>query len=207
MRAGLELITAVVAVTTRASLQTRVGIATGLVVIGDLVGSEKSAGASHCRRYPQPCGASASRGRGRKLICSTTRQLCTLFRVSRSRRIRSGRLRYARAYQVLQPSTVESRFEAMRTATTPLVGRREEIDLLTRRWEQAKAGDGCVVLIAGEPGIGKSRMRSISPPVPASVGNGAIHQFDPQEVEPLANVRRSAATTSRRTMPRHERGA
>ena len=46
----------------------------------------------------------------------------------------------------------------VRTATTPLVGRDEEIDLLMRRWEQAKAGDGCVVLISGEPGIGKSRI-------------------------------------------------
>jgi hypothetical protein len=60
------------------------------------------------------------------------------------------------AYEVMRPSMVESRFEAVRTATTPLVGRNEEIDLLLRRWEQAKRGDGCVVLISGEPGIGKS---------------------------------------------------
>ena len=53
---------------------------------------------------------------------------------------------------------MESRFEALRTVTTPLVGRDEELDLLLRRWEQAKRGDGCVVLISGEPGIGKSRL-------------------------------------------------
>jgi predicted ATPase len=46
----------------------------------------------------------------------------------------------------------------LRTATTPLIGREEEIELLMRRWSQAKAGDGCVVLISGEPGIGKSRL-------------------------------------------------
>ena len=63
-----------------------------------------------------------------------------------------------RAYAALRPSSVESRFEALRTATTPLVGRDEEIELLMRRWEQAKAGDGQVVLISGEPGIGKSRI-------------------------------------------------
>ena len=63
-----------------------------------------------------------------------------------------------RAWKVLRPSGVESRFEALRTATTPLVGRDEEVDLLLRRWEQAKRGDGCVVLISGEPGIGKSRI-------------------------------------------------
>ena len=65
----------------------------------------------------------------------------------------------ARAYQVLRPSGVESRFEALRsTELTPLVGREEEIELLLRRWERAKAGEGQVVLVCGEPGIGKSRV-------------------------------------------------
>ena len=63
-----------------------------------------------------------------------------------------------RAFAALRPSAVEGRFEAFRTATTPLVGRDEEIELLMRRWAQAKAGDGSIVLIAGEPGIGKSRI-------------------------------------------------
>ena len=58
----------------------------------------------------------------------------------------------------LRPSSVESRFEALRTASIPLVGRDEEVELLVRRWEQAKRGEGCVVLISGEPGIGKSRI-------------------------------------------------
>ena len=62
------------------------------------------------------------------------------------------------AWAALRPSSVESRFEALRTATTPLVGREEEVDLLLRRWEQAKHGEGGVVLISGEPGIGKSRI-------------------------------------------------
>ena len=69
-----------------------------------------------------------------------------------------GFAKRVQAYEVVRPSMVESRFEALRTATTPLVGRDEEIDLLLRRWEQAKRGDGCVVLISGEPGIGKSRI-------------------------------------------------
>jgi predicted ATPase len=63
------------------------------------------------------------------------------------------------ALQVLRPSVVVSRFEALRgSALTRLVGRDEEIDLLLRRWARAKAGDGQVVLISGEPGIGKSRI-------------------------------------------------
>ena len=63
-----------------------------------------------------------------------------------------------RAYAALRPSALESRFEALRTATTPLIGRDEEVGVLLRRWEQAKHGDGCAVLISGEPGIGKSRI-------------------------------------------------
>src|SRR5271168_1044928 len=51
-----------------------------------------------------------------------------------------------------------SRFEALRSGETPLVGREEEVELLVRRWQQAKTGEGRVVLISGEPGIGKSRL-------------------------------------------------
>jgi hypothetical protein len=63
------------------------------------------------------------------------------------------------AWQVLGPSTVSSRFEALRgSALSPLIGRDEEIDLSLRRWARAKAGEGQVVLVSGEPGIGKSRI-------------------------------------------------
>src|SRR6516162_1299694 len=62
------------------------------------------------------------------------------------------------AWQVLNESDEVSRFEALRSGETPLVGREEEMELLLRRWQQAKAGRGRVVLLAGEPGIGKSRI-------------------------------------------------
>jgi predicted ATPase len=63
------------------------------------------------------------------------------------------------AWQVVGASTVESRFEALhQTILTPMVGREKELELLLRRWGQAKIGEGCVVLISGEPGIGKSRI-------------------------------------------------
>ena len=63
------------------------------------------------------------------------------------------------AWQVLRPSVIASRFEALRgSSLTPLVGRDEEVELLLRRWVRAKAGDGQVVLVSGEPGIGKSRI-------------------------------------------------
>ena len=63
------------------------------------------------------------------------------------------------AYQVVRESAIESRFEALHGATlTPLVGREEEIGLLRRQWDRAKRGEGRVVLLSGEPGIGKSRL-------------------------------------------------
>jgi hypothetical protein len=64
----------------------------------------------------------------------------------------------ARAWRVLGPSGIDSRFEALRTATTPLIGRDEELELLLRRWRQSAHGEGRVVLLSGEPGIGKSRL-------------------------------------------------
>jgi predicted ATPase len=65
----------------------------------------------------------------------------------------------AKAWAALRPSSVESRFDALHaTGLTELVGRAEELDLLLRRWSKAKTGEGQVVLLSGEPGIGKSRL-------------------------------------------------
>ena len=61
-------------------------------------------------------------------------------------------------WQVLGESLIDSRFEALRTTMTPFLGRDDEMNLLIRRWRQAEKGEGCVVLICGEPGIGKSRL-------------------------------------------------
>jgi predicted ATPase len=63
------------------------------------------------------------------------------------------------AWRVVGQGTLESRFEALHKAgLTPLVGREHEIGLLLERWERAKEGEGQMVLLAGEPGIGKSRL-------------------------------------------------
>ncbi|HLN48302.1 MAG TPA: AAA family ATPase, partial [Steroidobacteraceae bacterium] len=65
----------------------------------------------------------------------------------------------ARAWAALRASTMESRFDALHTTgLTDLVGREEETDLLLRRWSRAKTGEGQVVLLSGEAGIGKSRL-------------------------------------------------
>jgi predicted ATPase len=99
----------------------------------------------NCRRSASPGGAGARAlaaiGIDKAAIASSNRRRCPL-----------------RAWQVVGESGVVSRFEALRTQATPLVGRDEELDLLARRWRRAKAGEGRVVLIAGEPGIGKSRL-------------------------------------------------
>ena len=64
-----------------------------------------------------------------------------------------------RAWAALRASSAEGRFEAMHaTGLTDLVGREEELDLLLRRWSRAKTGEGQVVLLSGEAGIGKSRL-------------------------------------------------
>jgi predicted ATPase len=59
---------------------------------------------------------------------------------------------------VLAEAQFKSRFEALRSADAPLVGRNEEIELLLRRWEQIKSGEGRVILISADPGVGKSRL-------------------------------------------------
>ena len=73
-------------------------------------------------------------------------------------RVLAGFAEPQRAWRIIGESGVLSRFEALRSEATPLVGRDEELDLLLRRWQQAKAGEGRVVLVSGEPGIGKSRL-------------------------------------------------
>ena len=62
------------------------------------------------------------------------------------------------AWQVLSENRTLGSFEALRSGATPLVGRDEEMELLLRRWAQAKIGSGRVVLISAEPGVGKSRL-------------------------------------------------
>src|SRR5262249_51213177 len=62
-------------------------------------------------------------------------------------------------YRVIRETVAQSRFDvAMQSGLTPLIGRKHESGILTERWERARSGDGQVVLLNGEPGIGKSRL-------------------------------------------------
>jgi class 3 adenylate cyclase len=162
VRAGLELVAAVGGLKTHAPLQTRVGIATGLVVVGDLIGS----GASQEQAIVGETPNLAARLQGvaepnNVVIAESTRRLVgNLFELedlgAQGLKGMSGPVR---AWAALRPSSIESRFEALHVgALTELVGREEELDLLLRRWSKAKTGEGQVVLLSGEPGIGKSRL-------------------------------------------------
>src|SRR5262249_8202505 len=162
VRAGLEVIAAVRALNTAAPLQTRVGIATGLVVVGDLVGS----GTAQKRDIVGETPNLAARLQGiaepnTVVLAEDTRSLLgNLFELDDLGAMElKGLACPVRAWVALRASTVESRFEALHpSGLTALVGREEETELLSRRWERAKDGEGRVVLISGEAGVGKSRL-------------------------------------------------
>ncbi|MDH2386706.1 adenylate/guanylate cyclase domain-containing protein [Bradyrhizobium sp. CER78] len=159
--AGLALVEAVGKLRIQEPFQVRVGIATGLVVVGDLIGSGEAQERGIVGETPNLAARLQSLAEpGAVVISASTHKLIGgLFEYRNLGTVAiKGFAENVPAWQVLGASTVESRFEAMRTATAPLVGRDEDIDLLIRRWQQAKRGDGQVVLISGEPGIGKSRI-------------------------------------------------
>ncbi|TCZ66003.1 adenylate/guanylate cyclase domain-containing protein [Roseicella aquatilis] len=163
VRAGLAALRAVAALDLPAAgrMVARVGIATGEVVVGDLLG----AGAARERTVVGATPNLAARLQalappGAVLACPETRRLTgTLFDWEALPPLVAKGLDAVAAFRALRESGVESRFEALRQGhAAPLVGREEELELLLRRWRRARAGDGQVVLLRGEPGIGKSRL-------------------------------------------------
>src|SRR5712692_1225953 len=163
VRAGLGVVDAVGRLAVKsADLQARVGIATGLVVVGDLIGEGSAQEQSVVGETPNLAARlQALAEPGTVVIAAATRRLVgDLFEYRDLGAVEvKGITRPVSAWQVLRPSVVASRFEALRgAALTRLVGRDEEIDLLLRRWARAKTGDGQVVLVSGEAGIGKSRI-------------------------------------------------
>jgi class 3 adenylate cyclase/predicted ATPase len=162
VRAGLQLVAAIGDLKTHAALRTRVGIATGLVVVGDLIGS----GASQERAIVGDTPNLAARLQGvaepnSVVIADSTRKLVGgLFELDGlGPQELKGISGPTPAWRALRPASVEGRFEAMHASgRTDLVGRKEELDLLLRRWSKAKSGEGQVVLLSGEAGIGKSRL-------------------------------------------------
>jgi class 3 adenylate cyclase len=163
VRAGLDSIATVSRLDVKsANLQVHIGIATGLVIVGDLIGEGSAREQSIAGETPNLAARLQALAEPDAVVISQgTRQLVgDLFEYRDLGAVEvKGIVTPVPAWQVLRPSVVASRFEALRgAALSRLIGRDEEIDLLLRRWARAKAGEGQIVLISGEPGLGKSRL-------------------------------------------------
>jgi class 3 adenylate cyclase/predicted ATPase len=162
VRAGLELIQAVGGLKSSAPLQTRIGIATGLVVVGELIGSGEAQERGIVGETPNLAARLQAMAEPNTVVIaeSTRKLLGNLFELEHlgAKDLR-GIAGPVRAWAALRPGSAEGRFEALHgSGLTELVGREEELELLLRRWSKAKIGEGQVVLLSGEAGIGKSRL-------------------------------------------------
>jgi class 3 adenylate cyclase len=162
VRAALEIVETVKRASTTEPLSVRLGIATGPVVVGEPAGTgdqAKLAVGSTPNLAARLQGLAAA---DQIVIAASTRRLIgNVFDLSDlGEHDLKGIADPVHAWRVEHLAPTDSRFDAHRgpAGLTPLVGRDEEVDLLLRRWIQAKAGNGQVVLLGGEPGIGKSRI-------------------------------------------------
>jgi predicted ATPase/class 3 adenylate cyclase len=163
VRAGLHIIEGVSRLSVKSvRLQGRVGIATGLVVVGNLNGAGSPQEQSSVGETPNLAARLQMLAEPNAVVIDarTRRLVGDLFE---HRDLGAFQVKGIAApvpvSRVLRAGSIESRFEALRgSALTQLVGREEELDMLSRRWARAKAGDGQIVLVVGEPGIGKSRI-------------------------------------------------
>ncbi len=144
------------------NLSVRVGIATGIVVVGDLIGEGAAEEAAITGETPNLAARLQEHAAPDSVvIAERTRQLAgQIFEYRNFGALTlKGFAEPLQACAVVRARRAESRFDAVRAgALTDLVGREDEIEILTRRWARAKNGEGQVMLIAGEPGIGKSRI-------------------------------------------------
>ncbi len=163
VRAGLETVEAVSKLSGPMPLCARVGIHTGLVVVGETGKGDASVPKAAVGDTPNIAarlqGLAAP---GAVVISARTRSLAGgLFDYTAlGAHALKGISEPVHLFQVAGTRATESRFEAARSevALTALVGREEEVALLLHRWQQAEQGEGQVVLLGGEPGIGKSRL-------------------------------------------------
>ena len=163
-RTGLALVEAVATLPTDIGekLQVRVGIATGTVVVGDLIGEGAAKEQAVIGETPNLAARLQMLAEPGTVVISESTQ-----------RLTDGHFEYRNlgpitlkgwtepisAWQVLRTTGVVSRFEAQhKSRLNPLIGRNEELELLSRRWRAATHGEGCVAVLTGEPGIGKSHI-------------------------------------------------
>ena len=182
VRAGLAVCAAVSTLKIKGeTLICRTGIATGHVIIGDLISDTAERGligevpdvAVRLQMSAQPCAV---------VIDDATRRLIGKlfdFREVNLIKVEGGDPIWA--WRVLGISSVDSRFEALHAPPmAPFVGRDEELELVLRRWAEAKRGQGRVVVLTGEPGIGKSRlMRTLQERLSAEPHSQLIYHCSP----------------------------
>ena len=161
VRASLAVVEGIGRLESRERLQVRIGIATGLMIVGDLIRSGAANDTEVLGEGPNLASRlQAMAGPNSIVIDDSTRRLIgSVFGLEDlGLKDLKGFSEPQRAWRVLGENRFRSRFEALRSAATPIVDREEELELLLRRWSQAKDGEGRVLFISGEPGIGKSRL-------------------------------------------------
>jgi class 3 adenylate cyclase/predicted ATPase len=163
VRAALEIVASVGALQTpaRQALQVRIGIATGLVVVGDLIGTGAAEEQSVVGETPNLAARLQALARPNAILIAeaTRRQIGSLFELmTLSPQTMKGLATPQPTWRVLGESAAANRFKALRSSATPLVGRDAEIALLLRAWASGQTDGGNALLISAEPGLGKSRL-------------------------------------------------
>ncbi|WP_309144861.1 adenylate/guanylate cyclase domain-containing protein [Bradyrhizobium sp. CCGUVB14] len=145
------------------SLNCRVGIATGIAVIGAIVEGDRDSQTAVGETPNLAARLQAVAEAGEMVIDEATRRL--IGEMFQYRRVGPLDLKGLKgpvtAWAVTKENVIESRFKALRSSETPLIGRADEKGLLLRRWEQVVAGQGLVCFLIGEAGVGKSRLISV----------------------------------------------
>jgi len=161
VRAGLEIITAVNNLKTAANIQVRIGAATGLAVVGDLIGRGSSEQTAVIGQTPNLAArVQTLADPGCMTIAESTHRLVGDLFIYRDLGLQrmKGIDDDIRVLQVIGERLTAARFESMRTRRISCVGRQRELDFLLEKWRQVVAGRGQAVFAWGEAGIGKSRL-------------------------------------------------
>jgi class 3 adenylate cyclase/tetratricopeptide (TPR) repeat protein len=181
VRTGLGIVSKIAELDQRhaATLEVRIGIATGLVVVGELVGEETAAERAVVGETPNLAARLQGLAEPGTVVVSsaTARGLKGLFEFEDlGHHEVKGFSEPVHAWRPVRATATTSRFEAYRGGhLTPLVGRHEEITFLAERWSQARTGEGQVVTVSGEAGIGKSRILEAMRSHVVEDGGEAIH--------------------------------
>ena len=190
VRAGLAIIESVKSTKAPdgAALATRIGVATGVVIVGDLIGSGATQEAAVVGETPNLAARLQGVAQPNQLVLpgETRRLLGSTYRLTPiGAQELKGVIAPVEAFVVEGETSVESRFAARQSGTlTPIVGRDREIELMLERWAIAKSGKGQMVIVSGEAGIGKSRItREVIDAVAMNDHTRIIYQCSPYNAD------------------------